>query len=61
VLVRQNPPDILKIYKQWEGFEEHISQNDQKLTIYRIVQEQMLVFNNGIHAGVNSNLWPGGD
>jgi len=37
------------IEKQWEGFDEHILQKDQKLTIYRILQEQM---NNIIkHAG----------
>jgi signal transduction histidine kinase len=37
------------IEKKWEGFDEHILQKDQKLTIYRILQEQM---NNIIkHAG----------
>lgn len=31
----------LTINKQWDGFEEQILQKDQKLTIYRIVQEQL--------------------
>jgi len=40
---------LFQIEKQWEGFDEHILQKDQKLTIYRILQEQM---NNIIkHAG----------
>ena len=32
---------LFTIEKQWEGFDEHILQKDQKLTIYRILQEQM--------------------
>lgn len=39
----------LMITKQWDGFDEQVLQKDQKLTIYRIAQEQ---FNNIIkHAG----------
>ncbi|MEI9946844.1 MAG: response regulator [Chitinophagaceae bacterium] len=30
-----------KIEKEWEGFEEKVLQKDQKLTVYRIVQEQL--------------------
>jgi two-component system sensor histidine kinase UhpB len=41
-----------KICKKWEDFREEVLQNDQKLTIYRIVQEQL---NNIIkHAGANN-------
>ena len=29
------------ICNRWDGFEEHVLQKDQKLTIYRIVQEQL--------------------
>jgi signal transduction histidine kinase len=32
---------LLYIEKQWEDFDEHILQKEQKLTIYRILQEQM--------------------
>lgn len=37
--IREAAP--FKIYKRWDNFEEQVLQKDQKLTIYRIVQEQL--------------------
>lgn len=33
--------DKFEVVKEWDGFDEHVLQKDQKLTVYRILQEQL--------------------